>query len=225
MIGFGGKEFYDDPRMYINAEGSKANIQPKKLKNYKDRSIYDSNVFEFWFPVTSDVIPGILEDRYFVSSKGRTWNTNTKKPIGLSTHRKGYKQFAVIKVLEDGSHNQQTKKLHRYIMETFCPIDEKDIHYEVNHIDGVKTNNELTNLEYCTSSENTIHAINHGLKTVFGNENYKVYLNYDQVKIIRSMADRPVWEIREAIGNPTKDQVSDELLRNIATGHSRTNNP
>ena len=45
----------------------------------------------------------------------------------------------------------------------FDPIlnpDEK----EVNHIDGNKRNNQLSNLEWCTSSENQQHAYKHGLE-------------------------------------------------------------
>ena len=35
---------------------------------------------------------------------------------------------------------------------------------EVNHIDGDKLNNALSNLEWCTSSENQKHAFNLGLQ-------------------------------------------------------------
>ncbi|WP_305953043.1 HNH endonuclease [Paenibacillus kribbensis] len=35
----------------------------------------------------------------------------------------------------------------------------------VNHIDGNKQNNDLNNLEWCTSQENTLHGI-YVLKTI-----------------------------------------------------------
>ena len=47
-------------------------------------------------------------------------------------------------------------------MEVFVGID--PIRVEVNHIDGKKENNALSNLEWVTSSENKQHAIDTGLK-------------------------------------------------------------
>lgn len=45
--------------------------------------------------------------------------------------------------------------VHRVVLKSF--IGEK-IEFEVNHINGIKADNRLVNLEYCTSSENRIHA-------------------------------------------------------------------
>ena len=49
--------------------------------------------------------------------------------------------------------------VHRAIAETFLPNPE--MKPEVNHIDGVRSNNQLDNLEWCTSSENSIHSYKH----------------------------------------------------------------
>ena len=38
--------------------------------------------------------------------------------------------------------------------------------YEVNHCDGKKENNSVSNLEYVTKSQNSIHAIKLGLKKI-----------------------------------------------------------
>jgi len=48
-------------------------------------------------------------------------------------------------------------------MLTFNPVDNSE-QLEVNHKDGNKLNNRLDNLEWCTSSENKIHALTTGLK-------------------------------------------------------------
>ena len=51
--------------------------------------------------------------------------------------------------------------IHRLVAETFIPnLDGKS---EINHIDGDKYNNNVTNLEWCTHSENGLHAFRLGL--------------------------------------------------------------
>jgi len=55
------------------------------------------------------------------------------------------------------------KELHRLLAETF--IDNTLNLPCVNHIDGVKTNNSLENLEWCSYSENLVHAYKNGLRS------------------------------------------------------------
>lgn len=55
-----------------------------------------------------------------------------------------------------------TIRIHRAVAEAFIPnIDHKP---QVDHIDGNKENNEVSNLRWCTAKENTVYAIEMGLK-------------------------------------------------------------
>ena len=58
---------------------------------------------------------------------------------------------------------------------------------QVNHIDGNKKNNNLSNLEWCTQSENQIHAFKHGLITRKGTHNSQARLTEEQVIDIANM--------------------------------------
>ena len=48
-------------------------------------------------------------------------------------------------------------RLHRLLAQTFIP--NPDNKPQINHIDGKKNNNDLSNLEWVTASENMLHAI------------------------------------------------------------------
>jgi len=60
---------------------------------------------------------------------------------------------------------------------------------QVNHIDGDKENNALTNLEWSSGSDNERHAHRNGLKTGRGSQNSNAKLTADQVIEIRKLAE------------------------------------
>tara|TARA_R110000744_G_C19371770_1_gene563192 strand:- start:52054 stop:52485 length:432 start_codon:yes stop_codon:yes gene_type:complete len=74
-----------------------------------------------------------------------------------SDHGTGYK---TIRLAKNGQ--VKTYRVHRLVAQAFIP-NPYDKPF-VNHVDGNKKNNKMTNLEWVTEKENTAHAIATGLK-------------------------------------------------------------
>lgn len=149
------------------------NYYDNQISSYKQRSYYDCNCLTFWAPLLDYMVPGIESFRFWVSTHGNVYDSKKQKYLSLNIHNKGYIQchfptpYSNIKT--------HVRKVHRLVMLAFYYFPECHL-YEVNHKDGNKTNNFIGNLEWCTHSENTIHAINSGLKTIFGRSDLTVDL-------------------------------------------------
>lgn len=74
--------------------------------------------------------------------------------------------------------------VHRLVAEYF--ISNPDNKPQVNHIDGNKTNNDVSNLEWCTCSENVTHAMENGLMNCRGTDNVWSKLTKEQIRDIRN---------------------------------------
>ena len=101
---------------------------------------------------------------YFVTEEGLVFSSKTNKFLKYSHDNKGYQRVS----LYIGNYKTKTIKVHRLVAETF--IDNIENKREVNHIDGIKSNNNISNLEWCTGSENVKHAFKIGLSKISDNQ-------------------------------------------------------
>lgn len=108
-----------------------------------------------------------------------------------------------------------TKKVHRLVAEAFIPnLEDKP---QVNHKDGVKTNNLVTNLEWSTNGENQTHAIELGLKvTKVGAESCRFIA---PIKVFNSDGDH----IETLIGNKDMEEKGYDFRLVSACLHGKRN--
>lgn len=112
-----------------------------------------NNLNEYGLDVNDSVV---FMNRYLAFSNGMIFNLHGIRMRG-SINRDGYAQCVF---------NGKTIQIHRIIATAFCyrPYG-KDY---VNHLDGDKSNNAASNLEWVTRSENAIHSFRNGLQKSCG---------------------------------------------------------
>ena len=137
-----------------------------------------SDTDEQWRPVVG------YEDLYEVSSMGNVRSSATgqgrqRRQLRPTVTRWGYCHTALSR-----NDNRRGYFVHCLVAEAFIPNPEHKS--QVNHIDGNKCNNSVSNLEWCTAKENTAHALRLGLAPhAKGERHGKAKLNTTQVINIR----------------------------------------
>lgn len=90
------------------------------------------------------------------NGKGKV-RTGKEHYLTPSLSTTGYFKVCLVK-----NHKKKDEKVHRLVATAFIPNPENKPN--INHKDGNKTNNTVTNLEWCTQAENVKHAWSTGLR-------------------------------------------------------------
>ena len=129
---------------------------------------------------------------YFINTKGEIYTTKEGgyfKQMKINIQDNGY---CVVRCYKNNKNKLYL--LHRLVMITFCSnllIDG----FDVNHIDGDKTNNDINNLEWCTRAENIQHALDNNL-----NHCRKCVGMFNQNKLIKEF--KSITEAQEYMDKP-----------------------
>ena len=140
------------------------------------------------------------EGIYIVSSCGLVKSIDRKVPhprskkgfhlrkgklISFNTSANGYLRAVLCKHGEEKGHS-----IHRIVATAF--IENPKNKKEVNHIDGDKSNNRVSNLEWVTSLENKKHSVRNRFNA-FGERHGRSKLKSSEVESIRKMIDEGVF--------------------------------
>lgn len=104
-------------------------------------------------------IPG-YGGRYSISTEGKVWSNLSNKFLKTFIGRSGYKVVTLTGLSKSGCR-LKTHMVHRLVADTY--IDKVPGKDKVNHKNGVRTDNRVENLEWCTQKENVRHAWATGL--------------------------------------------------------------
>jgi len=131
------------------------------------------------------------------------------KPLKTYLTKKGYLKARVA----TGKKEQLSSFfVHRAVAEAFIPNPENKP--QVNHINGIKTDNRVENLEWVTSKENIVHGHKNLLYNFMGENNNQSKLKETDVKEIKKLLQNP--KIK-GVNIAAKYNVSKYLISSIKT--------
>ena len=135
----------------------------------------------------------IFNGRYVIYSDGRIWSVKRNKFLKPSFHHTGYTRVCIDK---------KDYRIHVLVAKSFIPNPNNFT--DINHINKIKSDNRVENLEWCTHRYNSIYSISNETPGVyFYKEKYNVRIYHNKKNLYLGRFST----IEEAI------KVRDEYIR------------
>lgn len=156
--------------------------------------------------------------KYLIYNDGRVYSKNVNrfmKPIMSN----GYLALTLVHQFVENNKNvkkKRLKRIHRIVANHFVHNNDPVKNNIVDHIDCNKLNNHHTNLRWVTSKENTIHALNNGVKS----GNIRKVTIYDKNRNIIGVYEN-VSEAERKTGISTRTIYKSNKLRCIVSSKNK----
>ena len=156
-----------------------------------------------------------IEDfpNYEVSTFGNIKNKTTEKLLKLQKNYSGYLNISLL----NNNKKSFRCKVHRLVAKAFIINPENKL--TVNHIDKIRINNNLENLEWATMSEQNKHVLLNRdkiLKPINYRPVYKINIITDQIiEEYKSISDAAIWIIDNNLTNIKEKNKTN--IRNISS--------
>ena len=151
------------------------------------------------------IFTDIFSKYYEVSCHGKIRNKKTKRLLSQNL-RNGYYSVCLY---DPETDKKKTVNVHRIVAETFLsnPLE------NVNHINGNKMDNNLSNLEWVTSQQNARHALTNGLLKPHTRKVNQFSLDGDFIATFDSITDAS-----------TKTNTNSKRISDVCKGKRKTTN-
>jgi hypothetical protein len=164
---------------------------------------------------------------YLISNSGNVMRKNSiiknNEIVSYILQRKNLRNNKGYKVVTLFDHSKaKTVKVHRLVAKAFIP-NPNNLPC-VNHKDGIKSNNDMNNLEWCNIKFNNQHAYNNGLKnkSIGENSNFNKLKEHQVIDILNNCNSSNKEYYMEKL-NVSRSLINSILSKRVWK-HLKTNN-
>ena len=164
--------------------------------------------------MTPEIVGFDIQDWYWISTEGRVYSSASNRILKPIIDRYGY---LWVGLYIRNIRKQKLCGIHRLVMLAFNPISHPQ-DFQVNHIDGVKTNNDEPNLEWVTPRENVRHAFDNGLNSgQLGETNGMSTITNETARIVCELLSTESYTCKQ-ISDMTGCSIS--IINSIKSGYT-----